>query len=197
MMRYTHSMGIKKHLHKSIVAALLLGVWFSTPSSAQSLADSERLDLLFEQLLEAEPDEADRIEGQIITEWGKSGSAAMDLLYRRGEDAMGAGTPDVAVEHFTALVDHAPDFAEGYNGRASAYYQMGLYGPAIDDLRQVLVLEPRHFGAMTGVAVMLEEIGRPEDALEVWQRIASLVPTDPEVASMIDRLKIQLQGETL
>jgi tetratricopeptide (TPR) repeat protein len=110
---------------------------------------------------------------------------------------MDAGTPDVAIEHFTALVDHAPDFAEGYNGRASAYYQMGLYGPAIDDLRQVLVLEPRHFGAMTGVAVVLEEIGRPEDALEVWRRVEALVPTDPEVASMIDRLEIQLQGETL
>ncbi len=190
-------MGIMKHLHKSIVAALLLGVWFSTPSSAKSLADSERLDLLFEQLLEADPDEADRIEGQIITEWGKSGSAAMDLLFRRGEDAMDAGTPDVAIEHFTALVDHAPDFAEGYNGRASAYYQMGLYGPAIDDLRLVLVLDQRHFGAMPGVAVVLEEIGRPEDALEVWRRVEALVPTDPEVASMIDRLEIQLQGETL
>jgi tetratricopeptide (TPR) repeat protein len=190
-------MGIKKHLHKSIVAALLLGIWFSTPSSAQSLADSERLDLLFEQLLEAEPGESDRIEGQIITEWGKSGSAAMDLLYRRGEDAMEAGTPEVAVEHFTALVDHAPDFAEGYNGRASAYYQLGLYGPAIDDLRQVLVLEPRHFGAMTWVAGVLEEIGRPEDALEVWRRVEALVPTDPEVAAMIARLEIQLKGETL
>jgi tetratricopeptide (TPR) repeat protein len=190
-------MGIKKHLHKSIVAALILGVWFSTPARAQSLADSERLDLLFEQLQQAEPDDADRIEGQIINEWGKSGSAAMDLLFRRGEDAMEAGTPDVAVEHFTALVDHAPNFAEGYNGRASAYYQMGLYGPAIDDLRQVLVLEPRHFGAMTGVAVVLEEIGRLEDALEVWQRVAALVPSDPEVAAMIDRLEIQLQGETL
>ncbi len=190
-------MGIKKHLHKSIVAALLMGVWFSTPVLAQNAIDQERLDLLFEQLLDAEPQDVDRIEGQIITEWSRSGSAAMDLLQRRGEDAMEAGTPEIAVEHFTALVDHAPNFAEGYNARAAAYYQLGLYGPAIDDLRQTLVLEPRHFGAMTGVAVVLEEIGRPEDALEVWQRVQAFLPTDPEVLGMIERLEVQLRGETL
>ncbi|KAG1713612.1 TPR repeat-containing protein [Nymphon striatum] len=138
-----------------------------------------------------------RIEGQIISEWSKSGSAAMDLLLRRGEDALEAGTPEVAVEHFTALVDHAPDFAEGYNGRASAYYQLGLYGPAIDDLRQTLVLEPRHIGAMSGVAFLLEEIGRPKDALDVWHAIAQYSPADSEVAGMIERLQVQLAGEAL
>ncbi|MCF2870049.1 hypothetical protein L0664_03125 [Octadecabacter sp. G9-8] len=190
-------MGINKHLHKSIVAALLMGVWISTPLSAQTSTDSERLDLLFEQLLEAEPGQVARIEEQIITEWGKSGSAAMDLLLRRGEDALEDGAPDVAVQHFTALVDHAPNFAEGYNGRASAYYQLGLYGPAIDDLRQTLVLEPRHIGAMSGVAFILEEIGRPDDALEVWQAIAQITPADGEVAGMIERLQVQLSGEAL
>ncbi|MDC1499939.1 tetratricopeptide repeat protein [Octadecabacter sp.] len=190
-------MGINKHLHKSIVAALLLGVWISSPLAAQSQAQSERLDLLFEQLLNAEPDEVARIEGQIISEWGKSGSAAMDLLLRRGEDALEAGTPEVAVEHFTALVDHAPDFTEGYNGRASAYYQLGLFGPAIDDLRQTLVLEPRHIGAMTGVAFMLEELGRADDALEVWQAIAQISPADAEVKAMIERLHVQQAGQAL
>ena len=190
-------MGINKHLHKSIVAAFCAGVWISTPLAAQTSAQSERLDLLFEQLLEAEPDEVARLEDQIVTEWGKSGSASMDLLLRRGEDALEAGMPEVAVEHFTALVDHAPDFAEGYNGRASAYYQLGLYGPAIDDLRQTLVLEPRHLGAMSGVAFVLEEIGRPDDALEVWQAISQLSPADGEVAAMIERLQVQLAGEAL
>jgi hypothetical protein len=50
---------------------------------------------------------------------------------------------------------------------------------------------------MTWVAGVLEEIGRPEDALEVWRRVEALVPTDPEVAAMIARLEIQLKGETL
>lgn len=192
-MRYTYTMGIKRQLHKSIATALLMGVGFSTPV----WADDARLDLLFERLLDAESEDVDRIEDQIITEWSKSGSAAMDLLLRRGEDAIEDGMPDVAVEHFTALVDHAPDFAEGYHARATAYYQLGLYGPAIDDLRQTLVLEPRHFGAMTGVAVVLEELGRPRDALEVWEQIAGFAPSDTEVAGMIERLQVQLRGEAL
>lgn len=186
-------MRIKKHLYKSIATAFLVGVWISSPS----WADEERLDLLFEQLLEAEPQEIDRIEGQIVTEWSKSGSAAMDLLLRRGEDALEEGAPEIAVEHFSALVDHAPEFAEGYHGRATAYYQLGLYGPAIDDLREVLVLQPRHFGAMTGVAVILEELERPEDALEVWHLMQAIMPADAEIQAVIDRLQEQLRGTTL
>ena len=190
-------MGINKQFLNSIVTALWVGVGISSPVWCQSVAESERLDLLFERLLEAEPDEVGRIEDQIVTEWSKSGSAAMDLLLRRGEDAIEAGTPEVAIEHYTALIDHAPDFAEGYNGRATVYYQLGLYGPAIDDLRQALVLEPRHFGAMIGVAVVLEELGRADDALEVWQKITSFSPNDPEVLAVIERLQVQHAGEAL
>jgi len=160
-------------------------------------ADEARLDYLFDQLQQAEPQDVERIEGQIITEFGKSGSPAMDLLRKRGEDALEDGEFGVAAEHFTALVDHAPNFAEGYHGRATAYYNLGLLGPAIDDLRQTLVLQPRHFGAMIGVAVILEELERPKDALEVWQQVAALSPADPEVAEVIDRLETQMTGETL
>ena len=186
-----------KHLHKPIVAALLLGALFSTSVCAQSLSKSDQLDLLFEQLLEADLAESKRIERKILVEWGNSGSAAMDLLFRRGEDAMEAGTPDVALQHFTALVDHEPKFAAGYYGRASAYYQLGLYGPAIDDLRQVLVFEKRHFEAMKGVATMMGEIGLKEDALEVWRQVHALLPTDPKVAVIINSLEIRLEGETI
>ena len=190
-------MVIKKQLFKYIATALCAGVGFSAPAAAQTAAVSERLDLLFEQLLEAEPEEVERLEGQIISEWGKSGSAAMDLLLRRGEDAMEDGAFDVAVEHFTALVDHAPDFPEAYHGRATAYYNLGLYGPSIDDLRQTLVLEPRHFGAMVGVAIILEEFEKPDEALEVWEFIAALSPADPDIEAAIERLNTQMSGETL
>lgn len=190
-------MGIKKHLYNYIATALCIGVWISTPATAQTLSTTERLELLFEQLLEAETEEVSRIEGQIINEWGKSGSAALDLLLRRGEDAMDEEAFDVAVEHFTALVDHAPEFPEGYHRRATAYYNLGLYGPAIDDLRQTLILEPRHFGAMVGVAVILEEFEKPRDALDVWKQVAELKPADADVGAVIERLNTQLVGESL
>ena len=160
-------------------------------------ADEARLDYLFDQLLQAEPDAVERIEGQIVTELGKSGSPAMDLLRKRAEDALDEGEFAIAAEHYTALVDHAPEFAEGYHGRATAYYNLGLMGPAIDDLRQTLVLEPRHFGAMIGVAVILEELERPKDALEVWRQVAEISPADAEVTAEIERLQTQMTGETL
>ena len=192
-MRYIPTMGMKANIINSIATALCVTVGFSGPLVAQT----DRLDQLFDQLREAEPQHVARIEGQIITEFGKSGSASMDLLRKRGEDALEAADFNVAVEHFTALIDHAPDFAEGYHGRATAYYNLGLMGPAIDDLRQTLVLQPRHLGAMTGVAVVLEELERPEDALEIWQQLADFSPADAEIAAMIERLTTQLAGETL
>lgn len=192
-MRYIPTMGMKANIINSIATALCVTVGFSGPLVAQT----DRLDQLFDQLREAEPQQVARIEGQIITEFGRSGSASMDLLRKRGEDALEAADFNVAVEHFTALIDHAPDFAEGYHGRATAYYNLGLMGPAIDDLRQTLVLQPRHLGAMTGVAVVLEELERPEDALEIWQQLADFSPADAEIAAMIERLTTQLAGETL
>ncbi|WP_296418469.1 tetratricopeptide repeat protein [Pseudooctadecabacter sp.] len=192
-MRYSPSMGMNANIINSIATALCVTVGISGPLGAQT----DRLDQLFEQLLEAEPQQVARIEGQIITEFGKSGSASMDLLRKRGEDALEAAEFDVAVEHFTALIDHAPEFAEGYHGRATAFYNLGLIGPAIDDLRQTLVLQPRHLGAMTGVAVVLEELGRPEDALDIWRQLADFSPADADIAEVIDRLTTQLAGETL
>lgn len=186
-------MAMNTPLFKYIVTALCFAVGFSGPLAA----DEARLAELFDQLQEAEPEDLARIEGQIVTIWGRSGSAAMDLLMRRGEDAMEDSDPEAAVEHFTALVDHAPEFAEGYHGRATAYYQLGLVGPALDDLRQTLVLNPQHFGAMTGFAVILEEVGRPEDSLDVWRMVAEITPADPEVQSVIGRLETQLEGTTL
>lgn len=165
--------------------------------NSAALAQDSRIDELFEDLQEAEPERVLRIEEAIWTEWSKSGSPAMDLLLIRGEEALETGQPEIAVEHLTALIDHAPDFAEGYHARASAYYTLGLIGPAIDDLRQTLVLEPRHFGAMIGFAIILEEVGRPEDALMIWREAEQITPQNPDVVFYIDRLVVQLEGRSL
>lgn len=185
------------HPFNSIVASLALAVGFSLLVPQPVAAQDNRIDELFEELREVEPERVQRIEDQIWTEWSKSGSPAMDLLLMRGEDALEAGQPEVAVEHLTALIDHAPGFPEGYHARATAYYALGLIGPAIDDLRQALVLEPRHFGAMTGFAVILEEVGRPEDALTVWREVAEISPQNEAVRAQLERLELELEGRAL
>jgi tetratricopeptide (TPR) repeat protein len=103
----------------------------------------------------------------------------------------------VAIEHFSALVDHAPGFAEGYNARATAYFQAGYYGLALEDIRQALALNPRHFGAMSGLALILEEIGEAEGALEAWRAVEALNPSRQGVREAIERLERQVEGVTL
>ena len=180
---------------KQFVAAALAGVWFSAPLAAQ---DADREADLLAQLAEAEtPEAAALIEGEIRGLWSRSGSAAIDLLVRRGQDALGAGAPEVAIEHFTAAVDHDPAFAEARAGRAAAYYLTGRIGPALDDLRSALVLNPNHFEALKGFAVLLEELDRPGDALEVWRRVADMNPQDAQAAEASERLALSLEGRAL
>lgn len=191
MLRYIDVMGSHSHRFNFTVTALVLTVWFSIPVAAASL------DELFSDLGSADAQSQPRIEGQIMTEWEKSGSAAMDLLLRRGKDALDDGAPEIAVEHFTALVDHAPDFAEAYHSRAISYYLLGLVGPALDDLRQTLVLNPRHFGAMRGLGVIFEDFGKPEQALEAYRAVLALNPASPDVNEAVKRLELQLEGQAL
>lgn len=181
---------------KRIVASVLLAVWFSAPAQAEG-PDSREADLL-RQLREAETaDAASRVERELLNLWSLSGSATVDLLLRRGQDALEAGTPDVAVEHLTAAIDHAPDFAQGHAARAAAYYLTNRVGPAIDDLRAALVLEPDHLEALRGFAAILEELDRPEDALEIWRRVADMSPQDAAAGEAVDRLALSLEGHTL
>ena len=178
---------------KCIVTALFLVVGFSAPGMAQETT----LDELFQELAEADAATSASVEQQIISQWGKSGSAAMDLLLRRGRKALDDGAPDVAAEHFSALVDHAPNFAEGYYGRASSYYLLGLTGPALDDIRQTLILNPRHFEAMRGLALIMEELQRPQDAMMLYDMVLAFNPHSPEVNASKARLQRQLEGQAL
>lgn len=168
------------------------------PEAAPAQTPEEREADLLRQLASAEdPGAAALIEGELKGLWTRSGSAAVDLLWRRGQDALEAGDPQAAIEHLTAALDWAPDFAEAYVARAAAYYLTNRAGPAIDDLRQALVLNPHHWEAMSGFAILLEEMGREEDALEVWRQVHEMNPQNPAAQASVDRLERLLQGRTL
>lgn len=178
-------MSIINPIHKRIVTAFALTVMFSLPLGAQEVT----VDELFDELQLATVEQTDRITKQIETLWSQSGSASMDLLLKRGRDALRDGDTEAAIEHLTALVDHAPDFAEGYYTRATAYFESGLFGPALADLRTTLALNPRHFGALTGLAYILEETEHPEKALVAYRKVLELVPRDETVQEAVSRLE--------
>lgn len=189
-------MKARRGLHNRIVAAfgpILLAFLLAGPSAAQT----EALDRLFERLKTAEAGEAGRIEREIWAEWSKSGSPAMDLLLKRGRDAMEAGDTAAAIEHLTALIDHAPEFAEGWNARATAYYQAGQFGPSVADIAQALRLNPRHFGALTGFAIILEETEREAEALEVYRSVLAIHPHLATVEEAVERLETKAAGQDL
>ncbi len=155
---------------------------------------AERIDQLFAALQKAGPDEWQVIEAEIRDLWSDSGSPTLNLLLERGYGALESGDSKAAIEHFTALIDHAPDFAEAWNGRATAYFAAGLYGPALDDIAHALALEPRHFGALTGLAMILGESGRREQALEAYRAVLALSPNRPDVQEAIRALE-RARGE--
>ncbi|MDF1871675.1 tetratricopeptide repeat protein [Vannielia sp.] len=155
------------------------------------------LDQLFDELAEPEQEGWQRIEDAIWLEWSKSGSPSMDLLLKQGRDALEREDYDLALGHLTALIDHAPDFAEGYNARATTYFQMDQYGPAMMDIRRTLELNPRHFAALTGLAVILEQMGREDEALDAYREVMRLHPHRPNVAEAVERLELAVLGKRI
>lgn len=179
---------------KHTVAALGVAVLLCNPAAAQ---EQQRIAALMETLRTAAPDRAKAAERDILREWGRSGSATMDLLLKRGREAMAVEDFPTAIEHFTALTDHAPDFAEGYHARATAYFRAELYGPALDDLETTLALNPQHFNAIFGLAVMIEEFGDNRSAADLYRRVLALNPHHENAEKALDQLKSEGIGRTL
>ena len=187
-------MSALNHFLKNTVTAFLAIVMFSLPCAA---VEEARLNRLYEELKQAESSEAVKIGDEIVLELSRSGSSAMDLLLKRGQDALEADDARAAIEHLTALTDHAPEFAEGWHLRAVAYTRTGLYGPAIADLERALALRPRHFQAIYGLGVVLEELNRPKMAHEAYSRVLEIHPHFAEVKDALDRLGTSLGGQDL
>lgn len=169
----------------------LLAVTLAVPAGAQDL------DALYDRLKAASPQDAPMIEQEIEGAWQRSGSAAMDLLLQRGQEALAVGDADTAIDHFSALIDHAPGFAEGWNARAAAFFQKGMFGQALDDIAHVLALDPRHFTAIQGLAAMLAEMDRPEDAIEAYNAALAIHPNMSGIRDEIERLKIEDAGQEI
>lgn len=180
---------------KSTVTALLAVVMFSLPVTAQE--DVAAQDLL-EKLAQAESAAiADRLERDIVREWSKSGSASMDLLLKRGRDALEVENSALAIEHLRALTDHAPDFAEGWHALALAFFHTERFGPALDALERTLSLNPQHFGALRGVAAVMEQVDKPVLAYRAYERVQQMRPHDDAVQDALDRLDLRVNGTSL
>ncbi|MFK7745956.1 MAG: tetratricopeptide repeat protein [Roseobacter sp.] len=185
-------MTLKIQILKLIVTALLLGPLFLHPVYAQS-SETE----LLEQLRGAPESDVTRLERELGLIWDRSGSASMDLLLKRGREAMEDEDNDRAIEHFSALTDHAPQFAEGWHARATAFYRKGLYGPALDDLERALALNPNNYNAIFGLGVMLQDFGDLQRASDAFDRVLALNPHHEQAKAAKEQLEKRGIGRTL
>ena len=173
------TVNLKRHLTALGPLVLLCGTSFAEPAGPD----------LLEQLKNAEGAEAARLHKEIEIVWSRSGSAAMDLLLMRGREAMEAEDYALAIEHLTALTDHAPDFAEGFHARAEAYFRADLYGPALDDLETALALDPTHYDAIFGLGVMFQEFGNLDRAARLYRKVLALHPNHANATQALERMK--------
>lgn len=159
--------------------------------------DQARLDSLYAQLQDAEKDEAIRLAREIERERSNSGSPAMNLLLKRGADALEAGDTAAALDHFTALTDHAPDFAEGWHRRAQVFAVMEMYGPAVSDLERALTLTPQHYDAIATLGAILMQINKYELAKEAFDQALAIHPHHPDVTEALSNLGPEVGGMEL
>lgn len=159
-------------------------------------AKVEKLETLFKELKKARnANSAGKIAQSIWKEWAQSGSPTVDLLMQWSDGAMKQRKFPVALDFLDQVVTLDPGYAEGWNRRATVHYMMDEYAKSMSDIEHVLRLEPRHFGALTGMALILKQTGRRKLALQAYQRVLEVYPMMRSAQSAVTELSEELAGE--
>jgi tetratricopeptide (TPR) repeat protein len=185
------------------------GQWLSPPSDTQrpghepshglgSGETSYSLDTLFSGLKIA-PDEASAkaIEDRIWAAWLASGSDTCTLLMTRVKDATDDKNFDLAIKLLDAVIAIKPDYVEAWNRRATVYYLKQDYGRSLADLREVLAKEPRHFGALSGLGLILQDIGDDKHALEAYRKALAIDPHLENIPEVVKTLSEKVEGRSI
>jgi tetratricopeptide (TPR) repeat protein len=134
------------------------------------------------------------IEQQIWEIWRESDDAVISALMRAGIVAMTREDYPVALERFDRLVKQAPDFAEGWNKRATVRYLMGNFPASVSHIEHTLELEPRHFGALSGLGLIYYAIEEPAAALRSFEAALVIDPHLDETRQRVKELRQELAG---
>ena len=177
--------------------ALLVVSFAGAPGVAADQRD-QGLPELFAALAGApDPAQAFRIEGAIWEIWLDGGDPALNELMVQGVAAMSARRFRDAAERFTDLILAAPEFAEAWNKRATVYYLMDRYGDSMRDIERTLALEPRHFGAISGMGLLFLDRGDDEGALRAFEKVLEIHPHARGARFHVERLRKRLEGRRI
>lgn len=170
-----------------------------TKAKGKAEADpTHNLDFLFEALKVAPDDSsAKAIEQRIWTLWMISPSDTANLLMGRVRRAVEAKDTALAIRLLDAIVAIRPDYVEAWNRRATIHFMQKDYGASLQDLIQVLKLEPRHFGALSGLGLILQEIGDEKHALEAYRRAVEVYPRLENIPDQVKKLQEKVEGRDI
>jgi tetratricopeptide (TPR) repeat protein len=177
------------------------GKWVEPPTKLPNVSRVDRtrnLDFLFGALKLA-PDDvtAKAIEERIWAVWTLSRSDTANLLMTRVKTAIEAKDTDLAVTLLDSIIKIKPDYVEAWNRRATIYYMKKDYGHSLSDIREVLKREPRHFGALAGLGLILQDIGDNKQALEVYRRALTLYPRMERIPDLVKTLQEKVEGRDI
>lgn len=185
----------KTALATALVALLLAGL---PGLVAQAWADQRdpKLPDLFEQLQNAPgPDTARQIESEIWLTWLATEDEMSDVLLKNIVNAMGNGDLDEALMASNELVEQNPDFAEGWNKRATVHYLIGDVKSSVEDIHRTLQLEPRHFGAISGLGLIFLKQGNLSAALEAFEEVLKISPQSGNAQRSVEQVRSQIGEE--
>ncbi len=175
--------------------------WVAPPNDPPRPGRGERtynLDTLFAGLkIAPDAESAKAIEDRIWALWMISGSDTCNLLMARVKAASDEKDYDLAVKLLDAVIAIKPDYVEAWNRRATIYYLMKDYGHSVADIREVLLREPRHFGALSGLGLILQEIGDDKHALEAYRRALAIDPHLEHIPEVVKTLRETVEGRDL
>jgi len=174
--------------------------WLKPPARLPHVGGdrTKNLDFLF-GALKAAPDAtiAKAVEERIWAVWAVSRSDTTNLLMQRAGSAIQQKDSDLAIKLLTAVIKIKPDYVEAWNRRATLYYEQKDFGSALADIREVLKREPRHFGALSGLGLILQDIGDDKQALEVYRRVLALYPRMEHIPDVVKRLEEKVEGRDI
>lgn len=176
------------------------GHWVQPPKKLPKVDHNNpnNLDFLFGALKVAPDDEtAHAIEQRIWSLWMHSRSDTANLLMTRVQKAIEDKDLDLALKLLAAIVKIKPDYIEAWNRRATIFYMKKDYGRSVADIREVLRREPRHFGALTGLGLILQDIGDDKQALEVYRRALAVYPRIERVPDIVKSLQEKVEGRDI
>lgn len=178
------------------VLALLLAVLMAGSMTAWAGQDDPRLDTLFAHLQATKDlEQANQIQVAIWQIWIEGDNDEVNTVMTRGIDEMSLGDLPEALRNFSYVVDLAPDLAEGWNKHATVLYMMGDYEGSVRDIQKTLALEPRHWGALSGLGLINMRLERVEQAIEAFEEAIAINPHLQGTRERIKQLKEFSKGK--